>query len=566
MHYGKNVSKTQADYILEHLSLPDNEEVLGVFDLGIYRLLVITSNRIVDVFSYKVSIEVAGNNIASVTNNKLFGLSVTLRSKIGRIKTVLLPVKQDERIHVLGLLDAIQAAPTPSASIIDKSNEKWVLGVRVKANIIGAKNDHDKISKIAAKEKSAAKEELKAAVQRPKSAKKEAKLTLISSRKERRAAEKAMEQAKSKELQRNAEEAQRKTEQELHNDRVIVVATVIDLLKEHWLTLSMRHSQTVSNDGYNNYRIDPWISELTYFRDNVVMQKLNETVAEKTVNKQLGKILLIIFAGGVKDLKADDMSFSTPSIELAALFMNRPEVTDMRGAVISSWGQGLDGHTLTVAYEDALSIPIRSLGVSAKDPNVKYDMSQLDIVTTLIFTLVSWLYQIGNSGSSGSTAIALPTNPYDYEAYVANRLSAMGFTAQTTKRSGDYGVDVLAEKNGKTYAIQCKYYTSPVGLHAVQEIHAGQVFYKADYAAVVTNSTFTPAAKKLAATSQVLLLNDSGLESLNVIAGHSSETKQQDSHGKPAPNTVYDPADEIARKKQIADELITVILPSITNK
>lgn len=566
MHYGKNVSKTQADYILEHLSLPDKEEVLGVFDAGLYRLLFITSNRLIDVFSYKVSVEVAGNNIASVTNSKLFGLSVTLRSKIGRIKTVLLPVKQDDRVHVLGLLDAIKAAPTPVSQIVDKSSEKWVLGVRVKANILGAKKDHDRINKIAAKEKSAAKHELKAATKSPEPVKTPAKLPLISSLKERRAAEKSKEEAKLQELQQRAQEAQQKAEQELHNDRVIVVATVIDLLKEHWLTLSMRHSQTVSNDGYNNYRIDPWITELTYFRDNVVMQKLDEMVAKETVNKQLGKILLIIFAGGVKDLNTDDMSFGTPSRELAAVFMNRPEITDMRGSVINSWGQGLDGHTLTVAYEEALSIPIRSLGVSAKDPNVKYDMSQLDIVTTLIFTLVSWLYQIGNSGSSGSATIALPTNPYDYEAYVANRLSAMGFTAQTTKRSGDYGVDVLAEKNGKTYAIQCKYYTSPVGLHAVQEIHAGQVYYKADYAAVVTNSTFTPAAKKLAATSQVLLLNDSGLESLNIIAGHSGEARQQDSPGKPAPNTVYNPADEIARKKQIADELITVILPSITNK
>ena len=58
----------------------------------------------------------------------------------------------------------------------------------------------------------------------------------------------------------------------------------------------------------------------------------------------------------------------------------------------------------------------------------------------------------------------------EYESFVAKYLRQHGYhNVSVTKASGDYGVDVIAHKKGKKYAVQCKYYTKPVGISAVQE-------------------------------------------------------------------------------------------------
>ena len=77
-----------------------------------------------------------------------------------------------------------------------------------------------------------------------------------------------------------------------------------------------------------------------------------------------------------------------------------------------------------------------------------------------------------------------------------------------TKGSGDFGVDVTAHRAGHKYAVQCKYYSSPVSLSAIQEAVAGKALYNCDRAMVVTNSTFTKAARELANANNVLLLEN----------------------------------------------------------
>ena len=91
---------------------------------------------------------------------------------------------------------------------------------------------------------------------------------------------------------------------------------------------------------------------------------------------------------------------------------------------------------------------------------------------------------------------------HDFEYYCAELLKKRGFQeVEVTKGSGDYGIDILAEKEGVTYAIQCKCYTAPVGVKAVQEAYAGRDYYDRMVGAVLTNQYFTQpaveAAKKL---------------------------------------------------------------------
>ncbi len=65
--------------------------------------------------------------------------------------------------------------------------------------------------------------------------------------------------------------------------------------------------------------------------------------------------------------------------------------------------------------------------------------------------------------------------------------------------------------------IQCKLYQSPVGNRAVQEAYAAMTHYSADVAAVITNSGFTPSARRLSATTGVVLLLYSEIDSFDEL-------------------------------------------------
>lgn len=94
----------------------------------------------------------------------------------------------------------------------------------------------------------------------------------------------------------------------------------------------------------------------------------------------------------------------------------------------------------------------------------------------------------------------------EFEQYVADVLRDNGFKkVQVTKGSGDQGADVLAERNGVSYAIQCKNYEGSVGNFAVQEAYAAAQFYRCDRAAVICPGEFTRGAKELAEATGVTL-------------------------------------------------------------
>ena len=108
----------------------------------------------------------------------------------------------------------------------------------------------------------------------------------------------------------------------------------------------------------------------------------------------------------------------------------------------------------------------------------------------------------------------------EFEAYVALVLQDNGFKhVQLTKGSGDQGVDITAERNGKTYAIQCKNYEGSVGNFAVQEAYTGAQFYGCDEAVVICPGQFTRGAKELAQHTGVLLWDGKKLSRMMKISG-----------------------------------------------
>lgn len=104
---------------------------------------------------------------------------------------------------------------------------------------------------------------------------------------------------------------------------------------------------------------------------------------------------------------------------------------------------------------------------------------------------------------------------HDFECYCAELLRKRGFQeVEVTKGSGDYGIDILAEKEGVTYAIQCKCYAAPVGVKAVQEAYAGRDYYDRMVGAVLTNQYFTQPAVEAAKKLKILLWDRGYLESM----------------------------------------------------
>ena len=104
---------------------------------------------------------------------------------------------------------------------------------------------------------------------------------------------------------------------------------------------------------------------------------------------------------------------------------------------------------------------------------------------------------------------------HDFEFFCAELLKKRGFLdVEVTKGSGDYGIDILAEKDGVTYAIQCKCYAAPVGVKAVQEAYAGRDYYDCMVGAVLTNQYFTAPAVEAAKKLKIILWDRGYLESM----------------------------------------------------
>ena len=104
---------------------------------------------------------------------------------------------------------------------------------------------------------------------------------------------------------------------------------------------------------------------------------------------------------------------------------------------------------------------------------------------------------------------------HEFEYFCADLLRDKGYLdVEVTRGSGDFGVDILAEKDGVTSAVQCKCYNAPIGIKAVQEIYAGRDYYDRMVGVVMTNQYFTSAAVDAAKKLKILLWDRGYLESM----------------------------------------------------
>lgn len=97
---------------------------------------------------------------------------------------------------------------------------------------------------------------------------------------------------------------------------------------------------------------------------------------------------------------------------------------------------------------------------------------------------------------------------HQFEYACADILKANGYKhVKVTRGSGDFGVDIIAEKDKVRYAIQCKRYNHKLDNTPIQEVVGGLAYYQCDKGAVMTNQYFTEPAKQLAQVNDIKLLD-----------------------------------------------------------
>jgi len=105
--------------------------------------------------------------------------------------------------------------------------------------------------------------------------------------------------------------------------------------------------------------------------------------------------------------------------------------------------------------------------------------------------------------------------PLQFEKYCGILLEDSGWRVEYTDITGDYGADIIAHKNGQKMIVQCKHYTSNVGVSAVQEAFSAKAYYHAHKAIVVASrGGFTNAARSLAMRTGVKVLSPVDLKKL----------------------------------------------------
>jgi HJR/Mrr/RecB family endonuclease len=104
----------------------------------------------------------------------------------------------------------------------------------------------------------------------------------------------------------------------------------------------------------------------------------------------------------------------------------------------------------------------------------------------------------------------------EFEDYLAVLFKNHGYQVKTTPSTGDYGADLILNKDQHLIAVQAKCYRGSVGVSAVQEALSGMAYYSCHSAWVVTTGNYTVNAIELARQSKVKLLDSHELGKLIV--------------------------------------------------
>ena len=97
----------------------------------------------------------------------------------------------------------------------------------------------------------------------------------------------------------------------------------------------------------------------------------------------------------------------------------------------------------------------------------------------------------------------------EFEQYIADLFSRLGYKTKVTGRPSDGGIDVIAEKDGIKHYIQCKkYITSKVGVGALRDFYGAIADHLANGKGYfITTNKFTLEAEQFAEDKPIELID-----------------------------------------------------------
>ena len=102
----------------------------------------------------------------------------------------------------------------------------------------------------------------------------------------------------------------------------------------------------------------------------------------------------------------------------------------------------------------------------------------------------------------------------EFESFLKTLFERLGYEVSLTKKSYDFGADLIAKKKHQISIVQAKCYNRTVGVKAVQEIIGAKNHYRAMDAFVATNNYFSNEAQILASENGIKLLDRDVLTAL----------------------------------------------------
>jgi len=95
----------------------------------------------------------------------------------------------------------------------------------------------------------------------------------------------------------------------------------------------------------------------------------------------------------------------------------------------------------------------------------------------------------------------------EFERFLANLLRKKGYTDVSLTEKYDYGIDIIAQKDGIKWGVQAKRYSTPVKADAVRQAYTALKHYGCKEAMVITSNTYTNPAQQLAKDNDIALID-----------------------------------------------------------